>query len=101
MSGLGWAVMSNFLRRLDVHSDYPGYLPDVWEGRVMEPGRRHGEKQERLIHLDEVAHRYGIHPKTAIRFAKEGKIPAPLKASFAKRPCWRESVIDRHLESLE
>jgi predicted site-specific integrase-resolvase len=57
--------------------------------------------KDRLIYADEVGSRYGIHPKTALRFAKEGKIPAPLKKTFGKRPCWRESVIDRHLESLE
>lgn len=57
--------------------------------------------KERLIHVDEVARRYGIHPKTALRFAKEKKIPAPLEKKFGKRPCWRESVIDQHLESLK
>ncbi len=57
--------------------------------------------KDRLIHADEVARRYGIHPKTALRLAKEGKIPKPLeKTPFVKRPCWRESEIDRHLESL-
>ncbi len=57
--------------------------------------------KDRLIYADEVARRYGIHPRTALRFAKEGKIPAPLKTTFQKRPSWRESDIDRHLESLE
>ncbi len=59
------------------------------------------KKVDRLIYTTEVAKRYGIHPQTALRFAKEGKIPPPLKSAFGNGPCWRESDIDRHLESLE
>ncbi len=71
------------------------YMPRT-DGGTQPPAK------DRLIHADEVARRYGIHPKTALRLAKEGKIPAPLeKTPFVKRPCWLESVIDKHLESLK
>jgi predicted DNA-binding transcriptional regulator AlpA len=58
-------------------------------------------KVERLIYTDEVAARYGVHPKTLLRFIDEGKVPAPLKAKFGNGLCWRESVIDEHLRSLQ
>lgn len=56
---------------------------------------------ERLINLREVARRYGVHPKTALRFIAEGTIPAPLKTKIGNRLVWRESEITRHIDGLQ
>jgi predicted site-specific integrase-resolvase len=59
------------------------------------------EAGERLMDTQEVARRYGVHPKTLLRFVKDGRVPAPLKAKFGNGDKWRASVIEEHLRSLQ
>lgn len=56
---------------------------------------------DRLLYIRDVAKRYGVCTKTVRRLVTVGKIPAPLAAKFGNGPCWRESDINRHLESLK
>jgi predicted DNA-binding transcriptional regulator AlpA len=58
-------------------------------------------RPECLIDTNEVAKRYGIHPKTLLRFVKEGKVPPPIKTTIGNGLKWRESVIENHLRDLE
>jgi len=51
---------------------------------------------ERLIRLPEVMAKLGIKRSTVWLFAKEGRLPKPIKLS-AKVTVWRESEIDTYI----
>jgi prophage regulatory protein len=55
------------------------------------------EHDDALLTAREVARRYGVHEKTAWRWAREGRIPKPV-APFNK---WRLSDVIAHLKSLD
>jgi predicted site-specific integrase-resolvase len=42
---------------------------------------------------------YDVHPKTVHRWAREGKIPAPVMR-FTE-PCWRREEIEEHIASMK
>jgi predicted DNA-binding transcriptional regulator AlpA len=55
------------------------------------------DEEERLISAREVGRMYGIHQKTAWKWAREDRIPKPVRP-FNK---WRMSEVLAHLASLE
>lgn len=61
----------------------------------------HTPQRERLIDTQEVAARYGIHPRTVVKFFKSKRIPSPVKCQFGQGLRWRESDINRHIAELD
>lgn len=53
---------------------------------------------ERLMRLPEVMAKLGIARSTVWLFAKQGKLPKPIKLS-TKVTVWRESEIDQYIAS--
>lgn len=58
-------------------------------------------KFSRLLDVNQVADRYQIHPKTVLRFYKEGRLPKPIKTPFTRSTQWVEEDIEKHIAELD
>lgn len=57
------------------------------------------DDDERLLSRDEVAKRYGVHPKTLDTLVKEKRVPQPVDQSPVKENRWLLSEVVADLKS--